>query len=95
MYTDEPWKTGTTLIFGTPDTPWIPMGTAVEASSVIPGVFRPVVVDRHNYVETQTCRARPTSIERPPVTETRVLCLGSDRVVAARAGWRRSGGIGF
>jgi NTE family protein len=61
-------------MFGAPDAPPVPVGTAVEASCAIPGVFRPVVVDGRRYVDGGVWS--PTNMDQAPVRSgTRVLCL--------------------
>ena len=67
-------ESGRRVMFGTPDAPSVSVGTAVEASCAIPGVFRPVVVDGRNYVDGGVWS--PTNMDRAPAGRgTRVLCL--------------------
>ena len=75
-------ESGRRVMFGMPDAPSVSIGTAVEASCAIPGVFRPVVVDGSTYVDGGVWS--PTNMDRAPAGRgTRVLCLnptGSLRV---------------
>jgi NTE family protein len=80
-------ETGRRVMFGAPDAPRVPVGTAVEASCAIPGVFRPVVVGGRSYVDGGVWS--PTNLDRAPAQRgTRVLCLnptGSMRAGRASA----------
>jgi NTE family protein len=61
-------------MFGTSGAPSTSVGTAVEASCAIPGVFRPVEVEGRSYVDGGVWS--PTSLDRAPVARgTHVLCL--------------------
>jgi NTE family protein len=75
-------ETGRRVMFGTPGAPEASVGTAVEASCAIPGVFRPIPVDGRRYVDGGAWS--PTNMDRAPAGRgTRVLCLnptGSMRV---------------
>jgi NTE family protein len=65
---------GRRVMFGTAGAPDIPVGTAVEASCAIPGVFRPVTVDGRSYVDGGVWS--PTNLDAAPAGRgTRVLCL--------------------
>ena len=65
---------GLRVMFGAPDAPDASVGTAVEASCAIPGVFRPVVLESRTYVDGGVWS--PTSLDRAPANRgTRVLCL--------------------
>jgi NTE family protein len=65
---------GRRVMFGSPGAPSTSVGTAVEASCAIPGVFRPVEVDGRNYCDGGVWS--PTSLDRAPAGRgTRVLCL--------------------
>jgi NTE family protein len=67
-------ESGRRVMFGLPDAPSVSVGTAVEASCAIPGVFRPVVVDGRHYVDGGVWS--PTNMDRAPAGRgTRVLCL--------------------
>jgi NTE family protein len=67
-------ESGRRVMFGTPGAPPASVGTAVEASCAIPGVFRPVEVEGRSYVDGGVWS--PTSMDRAPVERgTRVLCL--------------------
>jgi NTE family protein len=65
---------GRRVMFGTTGAPHVPVGTAVEASCAIPGVFRPVTVDGRSYVDGGVWS--PTNLDAAPAGRgTRVLCL--------------------
>jgi NTE family protein len=67
-------ESGRRVMFGTPGAPVVSVGTAVEASCAIPGVFRPVVVEGRSYVDGGVWS--PTNMDRAPAGRgTRVLCL--------------------
>jgi NTE family protein len=67
-------ESGRRVMFGTPGAPGVSVGTAVEASCAIPGVFRPIVVDGRSYVDGGAWS--PTNLDQAPVGRgTRVLCL--------------------
>jgi NTE family protein len=68
-------ESGRRVMFGgDDDAPSVPVGTAVEASCAIPGVFRPVSVDGRSYVDGGAWS--PTNMDRAPAARgTRVLCL--------------------
>jgi NTE family protein len=67
-------ESGRRVMFGTPGAPQVSVGTAVEASCAIPGVFRPVVVDGRSYVDGGAWS--PTNMDRASAGRgTRVLCL--------------------
>jgi NTE family protein len=67
-------ESGRRVMFGSLEAPSASVGTAVEASCAIPGVFRPVEVDGRSYVDGGVWS--PTSMDRAPVGRgTRVLCL--------------------
>lgn len=67
-------ESGRRVMFGAPGAPAVSVGTAVEASCAIPGVFRPVVVDGRSYVDGGAWS--PTNLDRAPAGRgTRVLCL--------------------
>ena len=67
-------ESGRRVMFGTPGAPSASVGTAVEASCAIPGVFRPVEVDGRSYVDGGVWS--PTSLDRARAGRgTRVLCL--------------------
>jgi NTE family protein len=67
-------ESGRRVMFGTPNAPSVSVGIAVEASCAIPGVFRPVAVDGHRYVDGGVWS--PTNLDRAPAGRgTRVLCL--------------------
>jgi NTE family protein len=76
---------GRRVMFGAPEAPSTTVGTAVEASCAIPGVFRPVVVNGRSYCDGGVWS--PTSLDRAEVGRgTRVLCLnptGSTRASIA------------
>ena len=65
---------GRRVMFGAPGAPEVSVGTAVEASCAIPGVFRPVVAAGRSYVDGGVWS--PTNMDRAPAGRgTRVLCL--------------------
>jgi NTE family protein len=65
---------GRRVMFGSPDAPSTAVGTAVEASCAIPGVFRPVEVDGRSYCDGGVWS--PTSLDRAAAGRgTQVLCL--------------------
>jgi NTE family protein len=67
-------ESGRRVMFGMPDAPPVSVGTAVQASCAIPGVFRPVVVNGSSYVDGGVWS--PTNMDRAPAGRgTRVLCL--------------------
>jgi NTE family protein len=67
-------ESGRRVMFGSPDAPSTSVGTAVEASCAIPGVFRPIEVDGRAYCDGGVWS--PTSMDRAPAGRgTRVLCL--------------------
>ncbi|MEA2363297.1 MAG: hypothetical protein QOD71_2442 [Thermoleophilaceae bacterium] len=67
-------ESGRRVMFGTAGAPEVGVGTAVEASCAIPGVFRPVVVGGRSYVDGGVWS--PTNMDRAPAGRgTRVLCL--------------------
>jgi NTE family protein len=67
-------ETGRRVMFGAPGAPTVSVGTAVEASCAIPGVFRPIVVDGRSYVDGGVWS--PTNLDRAPARHgQRVLCL--------------------
>jgi NTE family protein len=67
-------ETGRRVMFGEPGAPAVPVGTAVEASCAIPGVFRPVVAHGRHYVDGGVWS--PTSLDRAPAQRgDAVLCL--------------------
>jgi NTE family protein len=67
-------ESGRRVMFGTPEAPRVSVGTAVEASCAIPGVFRPVPVEGRHYVDGGAWS--PTNMDRAPAGRgTRVLCL--------------------
>jgi NTE family protein len=67
-------ESGRRVMFGADGAPAVSVGTAVEASCAIPGVFRPVVVDGRRYVDGGAWS--PTNLDRAPAGRgTRVLCL--------------------
>jgi NTE family protein len=67
-------ESGRRVMFGTPSAPPVSVGTAVEASCAIPGVFQPVAVDGRRYVDGGVWS--PTNLDRAPAGRgTRVLCL--------------------
>lgn len=74
---------GRRVLFGRPGAPEATVGTAVQASCAIPGVFRPVRVGDRRYVDGGVWSL--TSLDRAPAGRgTRVLCLnptGSLRAV--------------
>jgi NTE family protein len=79
-------ESGRRVMFGAPGAPPVSVGTAVQASCAIPGVFRPVVVEGRTYVDGGVWS--PTNMDRAPAARgTRVVCLnptGSMRPSAAR-----------
>jgi NTE family protein len=67
-------ETGRRVVFGVSNEPQPPVATAVEASCAIPGVFRPIRVDGHTYVDGGAWSL--TNLDVAPVGPgTRVLCL--------------------
>jgi NTE family protein len=65
---------GRRVMFGSSEAPSTSVGTAVEASCAIPGVFRPIEVDGRSYCDGGVWS--PTSMDRAPASRgTRVLCL--------------------
>jgi NTE family protein len=67
-------KTGARTMFGTSGAPEAAVGTAVEASCAIPGVFRPVMIDGRGYVDGGVWS--PTNMDTAPARRgTTVLCL--------------------
>jgi len=67
-------ESGRRVMFGSPAAPSASVGTAVEASCAIPGVFRPVELDGRSYVDGGVWS--PTSMDRARAGRgTRVLCL--------------------
>jgi NTE family protein len=67
-------ESGRRVMFGMPGAPSVSVGTAVQASCSIPGVFRPVVVGGSTYVDGGVWS--PTNMDRAPADRgTRVLCL--------------------
>jgi len=86
-------ETGRRVMFGTPGAPEVSVGTAVEASCAIPGVFRPVTVNGRSYVDGGVWS--PTNLDRAPVSHgTRVLCLNPTGSLRPGAG-RPLGGLGI
>ena len=78
-------ESGRRTMFGTPGAPATPVGTAVEASCAIPGVFRPVTVEGRRYVDGGVWS--PTNLDRAPVRRgARVLCLNPTGSLRARRG---------
>jgi NTE family protein len=57
--------TGRRVMFGAPDAPRTSVGTAVEASCAIPGVFQPVEVGGRSYVDGGAWS--PTNMDAVPV----------------------------
>ena len=79
---------GRRIIFGRPGAPQASVGTAVEASCAIPGVFRPVSVDRRRYVDGGVWS--PTNMDGAEVSRgSEVLCLNPTGSL------RSSGGVPF
>ena len=82
--------TGRRTMFGEPGAPEASVGTAVQASCAIPGVFRPIEVGGRRYVDGGVWS--PTSLDRARAGRgDRVLCLnptGSLRALPA-------GGLGL
>jgi NTE family protein len=75
-------ESGRRVMFGAPGAPEVSIGTAVEASCAIPGVFRPVVVAGRSYVDGGAWS--PTNMDRAPAGRgTRVLCLNPTGSVGA------------
>jgi NTE family protein len=67
-------QTGRRVMFGAPGAPAVSVGTAVEASCAIPGVFRPVPVNGRSYVDGGAWS--PTNMDCAPAgSGTQVLCL--------------------
>jgi NTE family protein len=67
-------ESGRRVMFGSPDAASASVGTAVEASCAIPGVFRPVTVNGRSYCDGGVWS--PTSLDRAQARRgTRVLCL--------------------
>src|SRR5215212_3077988 len=67
-------ESGRRVMFGSPAAPSASVGTAVEASCAIPGVFRPVELGGRSYVDGGVWS--PTSMDRARAGRgTRVLCL--------------------
>jgi NTE family protein len=67
-------ESGRRVMFGTSDAPNASVGTAVEASCAIPGVFRPIMIDGRNYADGGAWS--PTNMDRAAAGRgTRVLCL--------------------
>jgi NTE family protein len=67
-------ESGRRVMFGSPDAPSVSVGTAVEASCAIPGVFRPIEVNGRSYCDGGAWS--PTSLDRAQAGRgTRVLCL--------------------
>jgi NTE family protein len=67
-------ETGRRVMLGQPGAPEASVGTAVEASCAIPGVFRPVEVGGRRLVDGGVWS--PTNADRAPARRgTRVLCL--------------------
>ncbi len=67
-------ESGRRVMFGSPDAPSASVGTAVEASCAIPGVFRPIEVGGRSYCDGGVWS--PTSLDRAQAGRgTRVLCL--------------------
>jgi len=67
-------ESGRRVMFGSPGAPEASVGTAVEASCAIPGVFRPIAVGGRRYVDGGAWS--PTNTDRAPAHRgTRVLCL--------------------
>lgn len=86
-------ETGRRVMFGTPGAPETSVGTAVEASCAIPGVFRPVSVGGRSYVDGGVWS--PTNMDKAPVRRgTRVACLNPTGSMRPSAG-RPLGGIGL
>jgi NTE family protein len=72
-------------MFGSTEAPPASVSDAVQASCAIPGVFRPVVVAGHSYVDGGVWS--PTNIDRAPGGRgTRVLCLNPTGSLRPRAG---------
>lgn len=85
-------ESGRRVMFGTPGAPEAPVGTAVQASCAIPGVFRPVTVAGRRYVDGGVWS--PTNLDRAPARRgTRVLCLSPTGSLRARRG--PLGGLGL
>ena len=67
-------ETGKRVVFGAPSAPSVSVSDAVQASCAIPGVFRPVAVGKHTYVDGGAWS--PTNMDAADVSSgTRVLCL--------------------
>jgi NTE family protein len=67
-------ESGRRVMFGSPDAPSVSVGTAVEASCAIPGVFRPIAVNGRSYCDGGVWS--PTSLDCAQAGRgTRVLCL--------------------
>lgn len=67
-------QSGRRVMFGSPQAPLVSVGTAVEASCAIPGVFRPIEVNGRSYCDGGVWS--PTSLDRAQAARgTRVLCL--------------------
>jgi NTE family protein len=65
---------GRRVMFGSPEAPSVSVGTAVEASCAIPGVFRPIEVNGRSYCDGGVWS--PTSLDGAQARRgTRVLCL--------------------
>jgi NTE family protein len=65
---------GRRVVFGKPGAPEAKVGTAVEASCAIPGVFKPVAIDGRSYVDGGAWSA--TNMDVAAAREgARVLCL--------------------
>ncbi|MFL5886531.1 MAG: patatin-like phospholipase family protein [Thermoleophilaceae bacterium] len=74
--------TGRRVMFGTEGAPQASVGQAVEASCSIPGVFKPIRVDGHAYVDGGAWS--PTNMDTADVRRgTRVLCLNPTGAVRA------------
>jgi NTE family protein len=65
---------GQRVVFGSDGPPEVTVAEAVQASCAIPGVFRPLDVDGHSYVDGGAWS--PTNLDAVPVSKgDRVLCL--------------------
>ncbi|TML07206.1 MAG: hypothetical protein E6G41_05170, partial [Actinobacteria bacterium] len=65
---------GRRVVFGAPGAPKASVADAVQASCAIPGVFKPVRIDGHQYVDGGAWSV--TNLDAAPVSRgSRVLCL--------------------
>jgi NTE family protein len=75
-------RSGRRVVFGAPGAPRASVGQAVLASCSIPGVFAPVRIDGHEYVDGGVWS--PTNLDATPVGRgTQVLCLNPTASLAA------------